>query len=59
MGNRERQSMVSNRASVKVKFGYVKSLTTKKQTTKFSSANFKKMLNPNYNILRIQRLECK
>ena len=29
----------------------------KKQTTKFSSANFHKMLNPSYIILRIQRLE--
>ena len=34
-------------------------LTTKKQTTKFSSANFKKMLSPSYIILRIQRLESK
>ena len=32
------------------------SLTTEKQTTKFSSANFQKMLNPSYIILRIQRL---
>ena len=29
-------------------------LTTKKQTTKFSSVNFQKMLNPSYIILRIQ-----
>ena len=35
------------------------SLPFKKQTTKFSSANFKKMLSPGYVILRIQRLECK
>ena len=31
------------------------SLTTKKQTTKFSSANFQKMLNPSHIIFRIQR----
>ena len=30
---------------------------TKKQTTKFSSANYQKMLSPSYIILRIQRLE--
>ena len=30
----------------------------KKQTTKFSSADFQKMLSPNYIILRIQRLEA-
>ena len=35
------------------------SLTTKKQTTKFTSANFQKMLRPSYIILRIQRLEGK
>ena len=35
------------------------SLTTEKQTTKFSSANFQKISNPNYTILRIQRLEGK
>ena len=29
-------------------------LTTKKQKTKFSSANFQKMLSPSYFILRIQ-----
>ena len=34
-------------------------LTTEKQTTKFSSANFQKMLSPSYIILRIQRLEGK
>ena len=33
------------------------SLTTKKQTTKFSSASFQNILSPNYIILRIQRLE--
>ena len=32
------------------------SLTTKKQTTKFSCANYQKMLSPSYVILRIQRL---
>ena len=37
----------------------VNSLTTEKQTTKFSSANFQKMLSPSYIILRIQRLEGK
>ena len=35
------------------------SLTTEKQMTKFSSANFQKMLSPSYMILRIQRLEGK
>ena len=36
------------------------SLTRKKQTTKFSSANFqKKIISPSYIILRIQRLEGK
>ena len=35
------------------------SLTFEKQTTKFSSANFQKMLSPSYFILRIQRLEGK
>ena len=35
------------------------SLTTKKQTTKFSSANFQKMFSPSYIILRAQRLEGK
>ena len=35
------------------------SLTTKKQKTKFSSANLQKMLSPNYIVLRIQRLEDK
>ena len=35
------------------------SLTTKKLTTKLSSANFQKMLSPGYIILRIQRLEGK
>ena len=34
----------------------IKSLTTEKQTTKFSSANFQKMLSPSYIIVRIQRL---
>ena len=33
--------------------------TTKKQRTKFSNANFKKMLSPSYIILRIHRLEGK
>ena len=35
------------------------SLTTVKQTTKFSSANFQKMLSPSYIIQRIQTLEGK
>ena len=35
------------------------SLTTEKQTTKFSSAIFQKMLRPSNIILRIQRLEGK
>ena len=37
----------------------VNSLTTKKQMTKFLSANFQKMLSPSCIILRIQRLEEK
>ena len=43
----------------KVKLGQLNSLTTEKQTLKFSSANFQKMLSPSYIILRIQRLEGK
>ena len=35
----------------------VNSLTTKKQTTKFLSANFQKMISLSYIKLRIQRLE--
>ena len=35
------------------------SLTSKKETSKFSSANFQKMLSPIYIILRIQRPEDK
>ena len=35
---------------------HINSLTTKKQTTKFSSANFQKNLSLSYIILRIQRL---
>ena len=35
------------------------SLNTKKQMTKFSSANFQKMLSPSYIIFRIQRLDGK
>ena len=35
------------------------SLTTKKQTTKFLSANFQKMFSPSYIILRTQRQEGK
>ena len=37
----------------------VQSLSTKMQTTKFSSANFQEMLSPSYIISRIQRLEGK
>ena len=37
---------------------YINSLTAEKQTTKFLSANFQKMLSPSYIILRIQRLEA-
>ena len=40
-------------------FQWVNSLTTRKQTTKFSSANFQKILSPRYIILRIQILEGK
>ena len=35
------------------------SLTTEKQTTKFSSAGFQKMLGPGCVILRVQSLEDK
>ena len=35
------------------------SITTERQTTKFSSANFQKMLSPSSVILRIQILEGK
>ena len=35
------------------------SLTTSKQTTKFKSANFQKILSPSNIILRIQRLDGK
>ena len=40
--------------------GIVNSFTSKKQTTEFSSANFQKVLSPNYMyiILRIHRLEA-
>ena len=34
-------------------------LITKKQMTKFSSANFQKMLSPSYIILKNQRLDSK
>ena len=37
----------------------INSLTTKKHTEKFSSANLKKMLSPGYIILRTQRLKDK
>ena len=40
-------------------YPFVNSLTTKQQTTKFSSANFQEMWGPCYIILRIQRLEGK
>ena len=38
---------------------FFNSFTTKKQTTKFSSANFQKLLSPSYIMLRIQRLDGK
>ena len=37
----------------------INSLTTEKQTTKFSSASFQKMFSPSNIILRIQRIEGK
>ena len=40
-----------------VQKSYSNSLITKKQTKKFSSADFQKLLSPSYIILRIQRLE--
>ena len=43
--------------TVDVKQQYNNSLTTKNQMTKFSSANFQKMLHLNYIVLRIQKLE--
>ena len=48
-----------NLFNMKLKNVLFNSLTTKKQTTKFSSANFQKMLSQSYIILRIQRLEGK
>ena len=48
-----------NNSVLLYKFTSFNSLTTEKQTTKFSSANFQKMLSPSYIILRIQRLEGK
>ena len=50
---------LSKEMSQMMKVLLVNSLTTKKQTTKFSSANFRKMLSLRYIILRIQRLEGK
>ena len=44
---------VSDNIDVKV----VSSLTTKEQTTKFSSANFQKMLSPSY-IIRLKGKQC-
>ena len=38
---------------------FFNSLTTEKQTTKFSSANFQKMLSPSYIIQRIETLKGK
>ena len=40
-------------------YSNIDSLTTKEYMTKFSSANFQKMLSPSYIILKIQRLEVK
>ena len=49
-----------SRLNIQTAYKYpINSLTTEKQTTKFSSANFQKMLSPSYIILRIQRLEGK
>ena len=39
--------------------GILNSFNSKKQATKFLSANFQKILSPNFNILSIQRLEGK
>ena len=39
--------------------GIINFLTTKQRKTKFSPANFQKMLSPSYVILRIQRLQGK
>ena len=52
--------LVSNLHGKNCKLPYsINSLTTKKQTTKYSSANFQKTLSPSCIILRIQRLESK
>ena len=56
MGGKNENDRVASPESVPI---HINSLTTEKQTTKFSSANFQKMLSPSYIILRIQRLEGK
>ena len=48
LGNMSNQHQVS-----------VNSFTSRKQMTKFSSANFQKILSQSYTILRIQKLESK
>ena len=48
--------MVEKQGSVMISLN---SLTTKKQTTKFSSADFEKMFSPSYIILEIKRVEGK
>ena len=44
---------------IQIHYQSFNSLTTKKQTTKFLSANFPKMFSPSYIILRSQRLKGK
>ena len=52
-------SLNENKNLFNLVFDFINSLTIKKHTTKFSSANFQIMLSPSYIILRIQRLEGK
>ena len=49
----------SGLAALKIAILMLNSLTTKKKSTKFLSAVFKKMISPSYIILRTQRLEGK
>ena len=48
-------SRVVNKESIWWSFGYFHSFTTKKQTTKFSYANFQKILIPRYSCLSLSR----
>ena len=54
-GCKKKKGRVASPASILFHPNTVNSFTTKKQTTKFSSANFQKILSPSVIILRIQR----